>query len=119
MRPRIYTLHRTLACRTNLFKAEGLCRIKELLRRNDWMCSVDLKDAHLSVPIARHHRKFLRFIWQCMTYELKCLPFDLSNSCKLLCIHYPNPCTLITAQSVEHETLNLKVVGSSPILGAM
>ena len=40
-------------------KMTGLCRVRELLRRNDWMCSVDLKDAYLSVPIAKHHGKFL------------------------------------------------------------
>ena len=44
------------------------------------MCSIDLKDAYLSVPIAEHHRKFLRFIWQGVTYEFKCLPFGLSSA---------------------------------------
>ena len=39
------------------FKMEGICRVKELLREGDWMCSVDLKDAYLSVPVAKHHRK--------------------------------------------------------------
>ena len=38
------------------FKAtKSLCK--------DWMCSVDLKDAYLSVPIAKQHRKFLGFVW--------------------------------------------------------
>ena len=29
----------------------------------------DLKDAYLSVPIAKQHRKFLRFVWDGITYE--------------------------------------------------
>ena len=44
------------------FKIEGIHKVKELLREGDWMCSVDLKDAYLSVAIAESHKKFLRFI---------------------------------------------------------
>ena len=62
------------------FKMEGIHKVKELLRRGDWMCSVDLKDAYLSVPIAESHRKFLRFIWEGTTYEFTCLPFGLCSA---------------------------------------
>jgi len=41
------------------FKMEGIHKVKELLGEGDWMCSVDLKDAYLSVAIAEHHRRFL------------------------------------------------------------
>ena len=71
------------------FKMEGMQKVKELLREGDWMCSVDLKDAYLSVAIAEHHRKFLRFIWEDTTYEFNCLPFGLCSTprifTKLLC----------------------------------
>jgi len=36
----------------------------------DWMCTVNLKDAYLSVPIAEKHRKFLRFVWEGTTFDL-------------------------------------------------
>ena len=62
------------------FKMEGICRVKELLRKGDWMCSVDLKDAYLSVAIAKHHRKYLRFVWEGTTYEFTCLPFGLCSA---------------------------------------
>ena len=44
------------------------------------MISIDLKDAYLSVPIFQEHRKYLRFIWEEMTYEFQCLPFGLSSA---------------------------------------
>jgi len=44
------------------------------------MCSVDLKDAYLSVPIAKQHRKLLRFVWEETTYEFTCLPFGLCSA---------------------------------------
>ena len=42
------------------------------------MASIDLKDAYFTVPIAKEHRKFLRFIWQDRVYEFTCLPFGLA-----------------------------------------
>ena len=33
------------------FKMEGLQMIKDLLQKEDWMVTVDLKDAYLSIPI--------------------------------------------------------------------
>lgn len=44
------------------------------------MVSIDLKDAYLSVPVLREHRKYLRFVWKRTTYEFQCLPFGLSSA---------------------------------------
>ena len=44
------------------------------------MCLVDLKDAYLSVAVAKHYRKFLRFVWEGTTYEFTCLPFGLCSA---------------------------------------
>ena len=46
------------------FKMEGIQMVKELLRKDDWMVSIDLKNAYLSVPVASDHRKYLRFKWK-------------------------------------------------------
>ena len=62
------------------FKMESLGMMKDLLRQDDWMASVDLKDAYLSVAIWEDHRKYLRFQWQGSTYEFRCLPFGLSSA---------------------------------------
>ncbi len=62
------------------FKMEGTRMVKDLLTQGDWMVSVDLKDAYLSVPVAEEHRKFLRFEWNQRIYEFQCLPFGLSSA---------------------------------------
>ena len=62
------------------FKMEGIGKVKELLMRRDWLCTVDLKDAYLSVPIAKHHRKFLRFVWEGTTFKFTCLLFGLCSA---------------------------------------
>ena len=59
---------------------EGAKVVRDLIRKDDWMVSIDLKDAYLSVPILQEHRKYLRFVWKGTTYEFQCLPFGLSSA---------------------------------------
>ena len=49
----------------------------ELITKDCYFGSVDLKDAYYSVPIALEHRKYLRFIWKDVLYEFTCLPYGL------------------------------------------
>ena len=62
------------------FKMEGTTTLRELIKKGDWMTSVDLKDAFLSVPIHASHRKFLRFRWWGAMFEFQCLPFGLTSA---------------------------------------
>ena len=50
------------------FKMESLGMIRDLMREDDWMASIDLKDAYLSVTIWQGHQKYLRFLWQDRIY---------------------------------------------------
>ena len=62
------------------FKMESLAMSRDLLKPGDWMASIDLKDAYLSVAIWEEHRKYLRFIWNGRLFEFQCLPFGLSSA---------------------------------------
>ena len=62
------------------FKMEGVHVLRDLLRKGDWMISIDLKDAYQSVPVAEMDRKFLRFRWDGCLYQFQCLPFGLSSA---------------------------------------
>ena len=58
---------------------------KDLLRPNDFLTKIDLKDAYLTVLIWIHHQKFLQFIWRDTLWEFACLPFGLASA----------PCTFL------------------------
>ena len=60
------------------FKIEGMGTLRELLRVNDWMVKVDLKDAYFTIPILTDHQPYLRFIVGQEHYQFTCLPFGLS-----------------------------------------
>ena len=66
--------------RKQKFKMEGAKVLKDILQEGDWMVSIDLKDAYLSVPVAKKDRPFLRFRWKGTLYEFQCLPFGLSSA---------------------------------------
>ena len=62
------------------FKMESILMLRDLIREGDWMVSIDLKDAFLSIPIHAPHRKLLRFAWRDNLYEFQSLPFGLSSA---------------------------------------
>ena len=62
------------------FKMEGVSMIKDVLQPGDWMCSLDLKDAYLSVSITKEHQRYLRFLWEGRIFEFTCLPFGLCSA---------------------------------------
>ncbi|XP_028302785.1 uncharacterized protein LOC114463411 [Gouania willdenowi] len=58
-----------------------MLRVADVLRTvsaGDWLVMVDLKDAYFHVPIAPHHRPFLRFMFMDKVYQFRVLPFGLS-----------------------------------------
>ena len=62
------------------FKMESLQSIKHLIHKNCFFASVDLKDAYFTIPVAKVHRKYLRFEWKGNLYEFTCLCFGLSSA---------------------------------------
>ena len=66
--------------RKQKFKMEGARSIRDVIQEGDWMATLDLKDAYLSVPICESHRRYLRFVWKEQLYEFTCLPFGLCSA---------------------------------------
>ena len=62
------------------FKMESIAMLRHLLKRGDWMGSIDLKDAFQSVPIHKDFWKLLRYMWKERLFEFRCLPFGLSSA---------------------------------------
>ena len=62
------------------FRMETLNAALKIMRKGDYLASLDLKDAYFSIPIAESHRKYLRFIWKNQRYQFRCLPFGLTSA---------------------------------------
>lgn len=62
------------------FKMETVASILDSMQTGTWCTSLDLQDAFLHVPIAKRHRKYLRFKVQGQSYQFRALPFGLTTS---------------------------------------
>ncbi len=49
-----------------------------MIMKNDWMVTIDLKDAYLCLPVHASHQKYLRFHWRNKLYQYQTVPFGLS-----------------------------------------
>ena len=62
------------------FRMETSQTVLRSVRRNDWMVSIDLKDAYLQIPIHPAARRYLRFTARGRTWQFSVLCFGLSTA---------------------------------------
>ena len=62
------------------FQMETIQSVLLSVRQGDWLASIDLKEAHLQVPVHPASRHFLRFMFRGTVYRFKALCFGLSTA---------------------------------------
>ena len=61
------------------FKMKAIHLIKDFLKPNFFMSKLDLSDAYYSIPIDKHSRRYLQFIFEGKLYQFKVLVFGLNT----------------------------------------
>lgn len=59
---------------------EGISTVKQLIRKEDFMAKLDLKNAYLTIPLCPKHREWLRFRLGGKNFEFVSLPSGLSSA---------------------------------------
>ena len=62
------------------FQMATIRNVWQLIQHGYYAFSINLKDAYVHIPIAKHHCVFLLFFWQNMPYQWKVLPFGLATA---------------------------------------
>ena len=62
------------------FKTEGIHFLKDFLKPNYFMTKLDLSDAYYCIPIDKHSRRYLQFIFEGKLYQFKVLVFGLNTA---------------------------------------
>ena len=62
------------------FKMETAEVIRSSLRPSEWLCSLDIKDAYLHVPMHPKTFKFLRFQTHLGVFHFRALPFGIATA---------------------------------------
>ena len=65
------------------FNMDTLNTIINLMQKDAYMASVDLKDAYYLVKVDEKFRKYLWFWWEGQLYQFMCLPNGLSSALRL------------------------------------
>ena len=60
------------------FKMDNIWSAIRLMKPGCYMASIDLKDAHYSVPICKDYQKFLKFEWKGVLHQFLCFPNGLA-----------------------------------------
>ena len=68
-----------IVCKTS-FKMETLKSVIAVMRPQEWMTSVDLKDAYFHIGVVPTHRQYLRFHWLGQSYQFRALPFGMTSA---------------------------------------
>ena len=79
-RPVIDLSHLNCFVDVSHFQMETIQSVLLSVRQDDWMASIDLKEAYLQVPVHPDSRPFLRFVSEGHTFQFKALCFGLSTA---------------------------------------
>ena len=79
-RPVIDLSHLNKFIQQTPFKMETSASVLRAIRKDDWMVSLDLKDAYFQVPIHPQSRRFLRVVWRNVAYQFRVLCFGLCTA---------------------------------------
>ena len=62
------------------FSMETAQTVREAIGREDWMVTLDMKDAYFHIPIHPLSRRYLRFTFHGQVYQFKAMCFGLSTA---------------------------------------
>ena len=62
------------------FSMETTQSVLASIQRNDWMVTMDMRDAYFHVPIHQESRPFLRFVFNSKVYQFRALCFGLTTA---------------------------------------
>ena len=71
------------SCSTSHFKMNTILSAIQLVSKNCFFASIDLKDAFFSVPVNKDHQKLLECIWKGKIYKFTFMPHGYSDSMRV------------------------------------
>lgn len=66
--------------KTEEFKMETITNLQTILKQGDWMITIDLSDAYMTIPVAESFKDYLAFKFRNVTYRFLVLPFGINDA---------------------------------------
>ena len=83
------------------FKMEGLQSLKYILKKGDYMCKLDLKDAYFFSSLGKNSRQFVRFRWSGNLHEFLCCCCDLGPAPRIFTKFLKVPMTILDRMNIK------------------
>jgi hypothetical protein len=83
------------------FKEENLKFVLDLVKKFDYLTSVDLCDAYFSIQIHPEFQKYLCFSWKNQYYVFRVLPFGLASAPRIFTKLQKPVCTWLRHQGIR------------------
>ena len=87
------------------FKMEGLQSLKYILKKGDYMCKLDLKDAYFFSSLGKNSRQFVRFRWSGNLHEFLCCCCDLGPAPRIFTKFLKVPMTILDRMNIKNNDL--------------
>ena len=65
---------------TEHFTVETITNLRTMLSKDDWIVTIDISDAYLTVPLDEELKDYVAFHYQDLTYRFLCTPFSLNDA---------------------------------------
>ena len=61
---------------------ETITNLRTMLSKDDWIVTIDISDAFLTIPLDEELKDYVAFRYQDQTYRFLCMPFGLNNAAR-------------------------------------
>ena len=83
------------------FKMENLLVVRDIIRRNDFLTSLDIADAYLHIPVSKAAGRFTCTIWKGAVWRWRALPFGLSEAPRIFTKVMRTPISFLRNQGIR------------------
>ena len=59
---------------------ESITNLTTMLSKNDWIVTIDISEAYLTIPLDEQFKDHVAFWYQDQTYRFLCMPFGLNDA---------------------------------------
>ena len=67
---------------TEHFTMETTANLRTMLSKDDWIVTIDIADAYLTIPMAEEFKDYAAFQYQDQTYHFLCMSFGLNDTAR-------------------------------------
>ena len=79
------------------FAMETITNLRTMLSKDDWIMTIDISDAYLTIPLDEEFKNYVAFQYQDQNYRFLCMPFSLNDATRAFTKAMKHPAAKVRA----------------------